>query len=107
MTIYEAQGYWARFYGWHSFAKHHPRRVLYLPRCKAVHGFGLSYPLWVLFVDEQGQPLGSWLTLKPNRIRWHRKAYGVVEARSPRDVSQVHHTTPWAVDCFGQKYYEK
>ena len=119
-TIYEAQGFWARSYGWHRFAVQHPQQWLFLPRCSAVHSLGLSVSLWLLFVDRQGQPLAAWHELKPHRCYWHRGAYGVIETACAdaekrhqiqvalvEQTAWITHTMPWVAGCFVQKYCEK
>lgn len=119
VTIYEARGFWARSYGWHRFAVQHPQHWLFLPRCQAIHSMGLSLTLWVLFVDHKGRSLGEWRRLKPNRFCWHKGAYGVIETAlvsaekrhqiqvALLSVDWLRRTSPWEVDCFGQKYYGK
>lgn len=117
--IYEAKGFWARSYGWHRFARQHPQHLLFLPRCQAVHSMSLPMPIWLLFVDNKGGALGEWRRLKPNRFCWYKGAYGVLETaiKSHEKRRQIEvtllasgwlaQTTPWEVDCFGQKYYGK
>lgn len=116
--IYQAIGFWARCYGWHCFR--YQQQLLFLSSCNAVHGVGLKAPLWVLFVNQQGAPLGKWRRLKPNRLLWQGGAYGVLErAHMPREKrrmldaalktkpSWITMTRYWEVDCLGRRYYEK
>ncbi len=77
IQIYSAEGFTARLVGWHGFP--YADHVLYFKHCKAVHGFGLRQPLAVQFVDQHQQALGGWLCLKPQRVLFHAKAFGVLE----------------------------
>lgn len=116
ILVYQAQGFWARFYGWHAFNK--PQQLLYFPCCKAVHGLALKYPLWVLFVDKQGRAIGSWRSLKPNRFLYCWRAYGVLEGavitkaqrrklRAALQKTGLTQLIPWRLNYFAQKYCDK
>lgn len=116
LFIYQAQGFWARFYGWHAFDQ--PGQLLFFPHCRSVHGLGLKKAIWVLFVDKQGKAIGSWRCLKPNGFMYCWQAYGVLERA---DMSKAQRRTlyaalkktdltrliPWRLSCFAQKYYGK
>ena len=112
LPIYQATGFWSRFYGWHRFA--HPEALLYFASCKAVHGIGLTQPLWVLFVDKKGVPLGQWRCLEPNRLLWCAKAAGVIECQAPIEKRRQYlaafthlawqaQLRPWRLRCFGRR----
>lgn len=118
-TIYEAKGFWARYYGWQRFGLVHSYDWLFFARCQVVHSLGLSVTLWVLFVDCYGEPLGEWRCLKPNRLLWCQGAHGAIESavlpHKKRHRLQMallqkgwlKTTTKWEVGYFDQKYYEK
>lgn len=52
---------------------------LWLRPCRAIHTFGLSGPLDVLFLDAQGKILRQFVYVKPNRVLWERSAHSVIE----------------------------
>lgn len=117
--IYSAAGFGARLVGWHGFP--YPDQVLYFKHCQAVHGFGLRQPLAVRFVDQYQQALGDWLCLKPQRVRFQRGAFGVLEmdwqhmakrhlvwvafqqAIQQQQIKRWH----WRWPHFGQTHYDK
>lgn len=115
MIIYKAQGFSARFLGWHVFP--FTAQVLYFPQCKAVHGFGLKRPLAILFVDKTGKTVGSWQCLRPNRVLFSWQAEGVLEMdwglRSKRHRAWVafqqgqNTFKPWRYSYFGQTHCDK
>lgn len=117
IAIYQAHGLWARYHGWRQFR--HKNAFLFFAHCQAVHSFGLRHSLWVLFVDAQGQPIGNWVRLAPNRIRYCLRAFGVLECeslsikkrhqlmvalQSPNWLSQTIH---WRLTMFGQRHCGK
>ncbi|HJH24798.1 MAG TPA: hypothetical protein K8U84_09615 [Paenalcaligenes hominis] len=79
ITVYQAQGFGARFWGWHRFP--YPQHMLYFERCQAVHSFGLTQPLAVRFIGVNNTAIGPWHYLAPNRILFNRKAKAVLEMR--------------------------
>lgn len=115
ISIYQAHGFWARFYGWHSF--HRQQQFLFFANCQAVHSFGLKQTLWVLFVNANGLPLTRWQMLRPNRVIWHPGSYGVIETASTCQKKRrslfatlrqegLTTTQDWVVDYLGQRCYE-
>lgn len=53
---------------------------LLLSPCRAVHMFGMRFPLDVAFLDSQGTVVASYPSLGPGcRTRWHRDAVHAVE----------------------------
>ena len=57
-----------------------PGQGLVLRPCKAVHTWGLGYPIDVAFLDPDGVVLASYGDLAPNRrTRWHPAAACAVE----------------------------
>lgn len=52
---------------------------LLLPRCRAVHTFGLRAPIDVVFLSPQGDVLRFVPSLAPGRWAFCREAWGVLE----------------------------
>jgi hypothetical protein len=52
---------------------------LLIPRCAAVHTFGMRFALDLHFLDPDGAVLGSRLTVPPRRFVAHRGAAAVLE----------------------------
>lgn len=62
------------------FCKPLPRgHVLYFPNCRAVHTFGMRYPLTVIFLDERTHVLRVLQKVMPNRIVACLRARAVCE----------------------------
>lgn len=79
MTLQVVYGFWDR---WQGFRR--PRggcQFLFFPRCRAVHTFGMDQPLTLLWVDKNLAIQRVDRRVPPNRIRWCRGAYGVIECR--------------------------
>lgn len=89
LCVYEAQGFMARFYGWHRFK--YTQQALFFRQCNSVHSLGLDQALWVLFVDRQFRALGGWRYLAPHRWLYQRGAWGALEvaaATTPAALQQ-------------------
>lgn len=53
---------------------------LLLSPCKAVHMYGMRYPLDVVFLDRSGRVVAAYHSLAPGkRTRFHRTAYHTLE----------------------------
>ena len=53
---------------------------LLLTPCRAVHMFGMSFPLDVAFLDAEGAVVATYRSLAPgSRTRWHRNAVHALE----------------------------
>jgi len=52
---------------------------LWIKPCSAIHSFGLSYAIDVVFLDAHGWVLKTVHALQPNRVAWCRPAYSVIE----------------------------
>jgi uncharacterized protein len=55
---------------------------LLLPRCRAVHTFGMRFPLDVVFLDAADRPLRWVLGVGAGRLLAHRRARSVLELAS-------------------------
>lgn len=116
VRLYQAQGMWARLYGWHVFT--YPQHALYFAHCRAVQGIGLKQPLWVVFVDKEGRPLRTWQRLQFVCSCWDKRAHGVIETAISNTKKRhqlwmalaqhgIAQTIPWRVNCFGQRRCDK
>lgn len=56
-----------------------PRHGLWMPGCRAVHTFGMRYPIDVVFVSAAHRVLAIRARLAPWRIALCRRARGVIE----------------------------
>lgn len=64
-----------------------------LSPCRAVHMFGLRFPLDVIFLDRDGVVVATYPGLRPRRItRWHSDAEHALEV--PSGVIEASHTRP-------------
>jgi uncharacterized membrane protein (UPF0127 family) len=52
---------------------------LLIPRCAAVHTFGMRFPLEVVFLDREGREIARREKLRPGRFAWERRAAAVLE----------------------------
>lgn len=57
-------------------------QVLHIPRCSAVHTFGLRYPIDVVFTDATGCVLRCVRRLQPRRLAFQRGAHAALEMRA-------------------------
>lgn len=54
---------------------------LYFPKCRAVHTFGMRYPLTIVFLDQEDRVLHVHQKVMPNRIVTCLRARAVCETR--------------------------
>lgn len=69
--------FWQRFRG--SRAQELP---LYIPRCKAVHTFGIKKSIDLCWVDQNHEIIRKDAEVPPRRIRICLKAFGVIESKT-------------------------
>lgn len=75
-----ADGWWSRLRGLLGRGPLGPGEALMLVPCRAVHMFGMRYPLDVAFLDERGGVVALYHHLLPgSRSRWHRQAVIALE----------------------------
>lgn len=55
---------------------------LLIPRCRAVHTFGMRFPLDVVFLDANLRPFGLRRRVGPGRVVRHSRARAVLEMPS-------------------------
>jgi len=83
-TVPVAVGFRARLLGLAGLRREQAGPGLLLPRCAAVHTFGMRFELDVVFLDGCGHPLATRLRVPPHRLVWHRGAEAVIEIPSPQ-----------------------
>jgi len=52
---------------------------LLIPRCAAVHTFGMRFALDLVFLDREGRPCSIRRGVRPRRFAWDRRARAVLE----------------------------
>ena len=62
-----ADGFWRRFRGLLGTSRIEPREGLLLTPCRAVHTWGMRYPIDVLFLDAEPRVLALFPSLDPGR----------------------------------------
>ena len=75
-----ADSWWSRLRGLIGRPEIKDGEGLLLSPCKAVHMYGVTYPIDVAFVDEHGVVVALYRELMPGaRSRWHGRARCAVE----------------------------
>lgn len=75
-----ANRWWSRLLGLLGRGPLREGEALVLMPCRAVHMFGMRFPLDVAFLDERGGVVAIYHGLAPgSRSRWHRQARVAVE----------------------------
>ena len=75
-----ADRWWQRLFGLTRRPPLEPGQGMLLRPCKAVHMFGMRYPLDVAFLDRDGRVLAVYPGLPPGgRTGWHSQADGALE----------------------------
>jgi uncharacterized protein len=76
-----------------------PGEGLMLPGCRAIHTWGMGYPLDVIFLGHQGEVVRTYAGLRPRRFTaWHRRAEYALELPAGTIVAtatQVGDTLVW------------
>lgn len=92
-----ADSYLARARGFMGRPEPEPGEGLMMKPCRAVHMYGMTFPLDVVFLDRKGCVVALYPELPPGeRTRWHwRAAYalevpvGTIEASGTRDGDRI------------------
>jgi uncharacterized membrane protein (UPF0127 family) len=63
----------------HAYKSLPPHTGLWISKCRAVHTFGLSYGIDIVFLDKNHDLLKRVEQIVPNRLAWHWQAASVVE----------------------------
>jgi hypothetical protein len=75
-----ADSYWDRVRGFLRKPEPDHGEGLLLSPCRAVHAFGMKYPLDVVFLDRHGRVVALYAPLKPRRLTaWHPRAKYALE----------------------------
>lgn len=79
LTLYKATSFAARLRGLHAYGGLPWNTGLYIAACKAIHTFGLSYSIDVVFLNSRHQVLMQRHHLQPWRVACCAAAAAVVE----------------------------
>jgi hypothetical protein len=77
-----ASGVRARLLGLAHLDRERVGAGLLIPRCAAVHTFGMRFELDLLFLDREGRLRAVRRRVAPRRFAWHRGAAAVLELPS-------------------------
>jgi uncharacterized membrane protein (UPF0127 family) len=72
--------------------------TLLIPRCSAVHTFGMRFPLDIAFLDRDGQALRTIEAVPPRRFVSCRGAAAVLERRAAVPGTRAHRREPAPAD---------
>jgi uncharacterized membrane protein (UPF0127 family) len=78
-SIAEAASMRARLLGLAALRELPPRWALHIPRCRAVHTFGMRFALDLIFVAPSGDPVRVARDVKPGRLVFCARASSVIE----------------------------
>jgi uncharacterized membrane protein (UPF0127 family) len=79
LRVHEARGLRARRRGLAGLDGLDADRALRIPRCRAVHTFGMRFPLDLVWLAADGTVVRVDRDVPPRRHRWCRRAAAVVE----------------------------
>lgn len=82
LRVRTAESFWQRLVGVGFRVGFQRFEVLHLPRCQAVHSFGLSRAIDVMFVSESMRVLSVRSMVRPWQAVWYRGAASVWETRA-------------------------
>ncbi len=74
-----ARGPGARLHGLAHLDRERAGTGLLIPRCSAVHTFGMRFALDLVFLDGDGRPCSFRRAVPPRRLAWDRRASAVLE----------------------------
>lgn len=83
-----ADTFWKRFKGLAGSVDRD--RVLLIDNCRCIHTFGMKYSLDLFWMDERGEVIQRDTHVPPKRIRYCKKAFGVLEFSSQEDAKRKH-----------------
>jgi hypothetical protein len=81
-TVWQCESFLERASGLLTLRAPIDAMLLYLPRCSAIHTFGMRYRIDVAFTDSKGHVLRCIRALEPRRCAWQRRATSVWEMRA-------------------------
>lgn len=79
LTLLRAAGFWERMRGLRAWPCLPWHTGLYLAPCKAIHTFGMPYPIDVVFLNAAVEPVRQVSRLAPGRVAVCLEAASVVE----------------------------
>lgn len=79
LTLHKATGFWSRLRGLHAGPVLPWHTGLHLSPCRAIHTFGMTYAIDVVFLDAYGKPLKQISNLAPGRVACCLRAASAVE----------------------------
>ena len=83
IRVDRAETFWKRALGLIGKPRLEAGRGLLIPRCRSIHTCFMRFPIDVIFLDEQSQPMKIVRTIKPWRLAWGGwKACSVLEVES-------------------------
>ena len=56
--------------------------ALHIPRCRSVHTFTMRFPLELIWLSKDGEPVRVDRAVTPRRLKWCPRARSVVEANA-------------------------
>ena len=80
--IFIARSFRARLLGLAGLADLPADCALLIPRCSAVHTFGMRFPIDVVFLDSDGREIDAVRAVRPGRLVSRRGAAAVIERRA-------------------------
>src|SRR5688572_22148235 len=81
-TVRTARGFLTRLVGLLGRRRLGPEEAVWLVPCRAVHTFGMRFPIDLVFLDEDGEVVATIERLRPWRMsRLVRRAHSVLELR--------------------------
>ena len=81
LLVHDARGLRARRRGLAGLEDLGPGRALRIRRCRAVHTFGMRFPLDLVWLAADGTVVRVDRHVPPRRHRWCRRAAAVVETK--------------------------
>ena len=79
LTLHKATGFWGRLRGLRARDRLPWHNGLYLSPCRAIHTFGMSYAIDIVFLDACNKPLKQISKLAPGRVACCLRAAYAVE----------------------------
>lgn len=77
-----ALGFRSRLLGLAGLRREEAGEGLLIPACSGVHSFGMRFPLDLVFLGPEGDPIDVRLRVPPRRFAWRRGTAAVLEVPS-------------------------
>ena len=82
LRVAEAESRAARMKGLARLDAMPAAMALHIPRCRSVHTFTMRYPLDLIWLSGDGEPVRVDRAVPPRRLKWCPRARSVVEANA-------------------------